>query len=188
MNTRQCTDPCYAPPGHPITAWSCLCVGRQTGLFCRQPALSCFPPFLHWRALLLVGSGVWSWGQQRSRTTQCWAVGYLFTSADSEPQGMKTFVESNILCLHSHDFILSCLPQCTEENNNVFKFNYHLLYTKRYSSCPIKQRVVLYINPTGKREQPQLQVWLITDPDCYRWQTNCLKKICEVSSFFRPLL
>lgn len=97
---------------------------------------------------------------------------------------MKTFVESNILCLHGHDFIPFCLPQCMEENNNnAFKFNY-VLYTKKYSSCPIKQRVVLYINPTGKREQPQLWVWLITDPDCYRWQTNCLRKICEVSSFF----
>lgn len=38
--------------------------------------------------------------------------------------------------------------------------------------------------PLEKREQPQLWVWLITDPDCYRWQTNCLRKICEVSSFF----
>lgn len=116
---------------------------------------------------------------------QCWAVSYLFTSADPKLWGMKT-LESNTICLHVHDFIPFCLPQCTEENNNAFKFNYPL-YTKRYSSCSIKQRIVLYINPSGKREQPQLWVWL-TDPDCSTWQTNHLRKICEVSSFFRLLL
>lgn len=149
-----------------------------------QTTFSCFLLSLHWMVFQIVGSGLVSWAQQRSRTTQCWAVCYLFTSTDPRLQGIKTSVKSN--CLHSHDFTPFHLPQCTEENNNAYKFNY-LLYTRRFSSLPIKQRVVLYMNPPGNMEQPQLQVWLIADPDCYRWQTNW-EKNCEVRSSFMLLL
>lgn len=178
MNSSSAQSPATLLQGAP---WRVVYGKAEWALL--QTTCSCSPPLLRGKVFLLV----LSWAQWRSRTTQCRAVGHLFTSADSKLRGTKIFVESNVLCLHGHDFIAFCLPQCTEENHNAFKFNY-FLYTKKYPSCPIKQRVLLYINPTGKREQPQLWAWLITDPDWYRLQTNCLRKICEVSSFFQAAI